>query len=203
MSLMAVRWEWKVMPTGDEWVQLVKAIARAGDRTAFARLFEHFAPRVKAFLMRSGVASELAEEIAQETLTNVWCKAASYDPARAQVSTWIYAIARNLLVDQMRRPRDAKVAAASDGDDWDPLSVVMDGAPCPDERLDAERRAAAVSEALRQLAPEQRQALWLSFYDDRSHACIADGLEIPLGTVKSRIRRALSQLRRSLRGIEP
>lgn len=193
------------MPTGDELIELARAVALTGDRGAFAVLFKHFAPRVKAYLMRNGAVAEVAEELAQEAMVSVWRKAASFDPGRAQLSTWIFTIARNLWVDHLRRRHDKPAAGLSEppaDDDTDPLEVAHDGA-APDEQLGAARREAAVRQALRQLAPEQLQILWLSFYDEQSHARIASDLNVPLGTVKSRIRLAVNHLRRLLQGIEP
>jgi RNA polymerase sigma-70 factor (ECF subfamily) len=204
LSLVSAHRGWTTMPTGDELVELVRAVA-AGDRSAFAALFKHFAPRVKAYLVRSGAPAELAEEVAQETLVAVWRKAASFDPARAQLSTWIFTIARNLRVDQLRRQRDAQPTAA-DADEDDDRAVLepADGqAESPDEQLDAARRETRVRQALQQLAPEQLQALWLAYYDERSHAHIASELCVPLGTVKSRIRLAMSHLRRLLQELQP
>jgi RNA polymerase sigma-70 factor (ECF subfamily) len=193
------------MPTGDEWVERVRAVAETGDRAAFALLFKHFAPRVKSYLVRSGMAPEVAEELAQETMVSVWRKAASFDPARAQLSTWIFTIARNLRVDHLRRrhePHEDGRAADADGDGDDMVSQIAHEADRPDEQLDAARRERAVRTALRQLAPEQLQAVWLAFYDERSHARIAGELQVPLGTVKSRIRLAAVHLRRLLQGME-
>jgi RNA polymerase sigma factor (sigma-70 family) len=191
------------MPTGDEWVELVRAVAVTGDRTAFAVLFKHFAPRVKAHLMRAGMAPELAEELAQETMVNVWRKAASFDAARAQLSTWIFTIARNLRVDQLRRQRDTAPETNDGVDGADPLEQVAHDGARPDEQIDASRREGAVRAALRELAPEQVQILRLAFYDEQSHARIAADLDVPLGTVKSRIRLAMGHLRRLLQGMEP
>lgn len=198
------------MPSGDELIELVRAVALTGDRNAFAVLFKHFAPRVKAYLIRTGAASELAEELAQETLVTVWRKAASFDSGRAQLSTWVFTIARNLRVDALRRRRDMRPGKGADLDidaesnsDGSPLLHDERDAPTPDERLSGARREAAVRRALQQLAPDQLQILWLSFYDDQSHARIASELNLPLGTVKSRIRLAVSHLRRLLQGVEP
>jgi RNA polymerase sigma-70 factor (ECF subfamily) len=194
------------MPSRDELTELIRAVADARDRSAFAVLFKHFAPRVKAYLMRAGTAGELAEELAQETMVTVWRKAAAFDPARAQVSTWVFTIARNLRVDALRRQHGARAdgsGGAESNPDADPLANAVHDAPSPDERLASARREAAVRQALRHLAPEQLQILWLSFYDDQSHARIASELKLPLGTVKSRIRLATSHLRRLMQGIEP
>ena len=195
------------MPTSDELIELVNAVAAKSDRSAFAVLFKHFAPRIKAYLMRSGVVPDLAEDLAQETMVKVWRKAASFDSERAQVSTWIFTIARNLRVDQLRRGHDAHAgddrSAALGRADMDPVTEAVDDNLSPEEQLGAARREAAVRQAVRQLAPEQRQILWLSFYDEQSHARIASELNMPLGTVKSRIRLAVGHLRRLLQGMEP
>jgi RNA polymerase sigma-70 factor (ECF subfamily) len=206
LSLVSAQQGWTQMPTGDELIELARAVALRGDRSAFAVLFKHFAPRVKAYLVRSGLSVERAEELAQETMVNVWRKAASFDPERAQLSTWIFTIARNLRVDHLRRQHDRSAAdggVESSDDDVEALAqMVHDAAPL-DEQLGAARREVAVRQALQQLAPEQLQVLWLSFYDEQSHARIAQDLQLPLGTVKSRIRLAVNHLRRLLDGTEP
>ena len=194
------------MPTSEELTALMRAVATQRDRPAFAALFKHFAPRLKTYLMRGGSSDDEAEDFVQEAMVSVWRKAASFDPERAQVSTWIFTIARNLRVDQLRRGHDRHAGddrrAAFGAADVDPLTQAVHDAPSPEEQLGAVRREAAVRQALRQLAPEQQQILWLSFYDEQSHARIADELNIPLGTVKSRIRLAVSHLRRLLQGID-
>ena len=85
-----------------EWATLIGRVAE-GDREAFRRLFEHFAPRVKGLMLKAGASSDDAEEIAQETLLAVWRKAAQFDPVSAGASAWIYTIARNLRIDAVRR----------------------------------------------------------------------------------------------------
>jgi RNA polymerase sigma-70 factor (ECF subfamily) len=192
------------MPTSDELNELARAVALAGDRSAFAVLFKHFAPRVKAHLLRCGASGELAEELAQETLVSVWRKAKSFDPGRAQLSTWIFTIARNLWVDHLRRqPAPPPTQAMQQpNDESDPLEQVAHPAATLDEQLGTARREIAVRQALAQLAPEQQRIVWLSFYGEQSHARIAQELGVPLGTVKSRIRLAVSHLRRLLQGLD-
>jgi DNA-directed RNA polymerase specialized sigma24 family protein len=80
-----------------EWATLIGRVAE-GDREAFRRLFEHFAPRVKGLMLRAGASRDDAEEIAQETLLAVWRKAAQFDPVSAGAPAWIYTIARNLKI---------------------------------------------------------------------------------------------------------
>lgn len=196
--------------TPAELQDLLGAVARSGDRSAFATLFKHYAPRLKTFLMRSGTRPELAEELAQEAMVQVWRKAASFDPARAQVSTWIYTIARNLCIDTARRDRITPTCTTlDDGDEpatqavQAELALLADGQAGPQEQLDGARLEAGVRQALERLPPEQAQILRLSFFDEQPHASIARELALPLGTVKSRIRLAVTQLRRLLDAYAP
>ncbi|MGO4394487.1 sigma-70 family RNA polymerase sigma factor [Variovorax sp. M-6] len=187
------------MPTSEELSALLQAVAVQGDRQAFAVLFRHFAPRVKAYLMRRGSAEGLAEELAQETLIGVWRKAAMFDPRQAGVSTWIFTIARNLRVDHFRRQGNGAFVEGEDNDG----AELPDPALALDEQLRAGRRERGVREAFARLSAEQAQVLHLSFYEEQPHARIAHDLGIPLGTVKSRVRLAVNHLRRLLDELEP
>jgi RNA polymerase sigma-70 factor (ECF subfamily) len=89
--------------TAPPFAALVAAEAERQDRAAFARLFGHFAPRLKAYIRRLGTEDARAEELAQEVMLIVWRRAALYDPAQASVSTWIFTIARNRRIDDLRR----------------------------------------------------------------------------------------------------
>lgn len=180
-------------PASVDWAAALLLVAQAQDRDAFGRLFLHFAPRVKGWLVRTGSPEDQAEELAQETMVTVWRKAALFDPAQAAVSTWIFTIARNLRVDASRRHRlDSASPAEFDFDE------LHDGQEGVGEQLDASRLARQVRDALHRLPPAQAQVLRLSFYDDAPHSRIAAELGIPLGTVKSRVRLAVAQLRRLL-----
>ncbi len=169
---------------------LLVAVARQ-DREAFAALFDRYAVRVKAFMMRSGATAHDADEIAQEVMVSVWRRAATFDPARAAASTWIYAIARNRRIDTIRR------ASRPAPDPEDPL-FQSDPAPDGMTLLSQAEREAMVRESLSTLPQEQRHVLVLSFYDGLSHGDIAERLGLPLGTVKSRIRLAFRHLRGAL-----
>ena len=188
------------MPTDDEINAWMRAVAETSDRRAFAALFRHFAPRIKGFLARGGTDDALAEEIAQETLVTLWRRASSFDPARAQVSTWLFTIARNLRIDHHRRLAGG---AADAPEDWSAEQQPADAHLSPDALLHAAQRERRVRRALAALPPEQAQVLRLSFFDERPHGRIARDLGIPLGTVKSRIRLAVTQLRRILERYEP
>ncbi|MBX3568502.1 MAG: sigma-70 family RNA polymerase sigma factor [Rhizobiaceae bacterium] len=173
-----------------EFALLVVAVAREGDREAFARLFRHFAPRIKSFMMRSGMAAPAAEELAQETMLSVWRKAGYFDPSRAAASTWIFTIARNLKIDRLRRERQP----ADFGDAADP-SDEPDQPASGESVMMAAQREARVRAALNSLSEEQAQIVRLSFYGEKPQSEIARELGIPLGTVKSRVRLAMTRLR--------
>ena len=102
------------MLSPDEAADLIEAIAARQDRAAFASLFRHYAPRVKAFIMRGGTDAETAQEVAQEALIMVWRKAASFDRSRASAATWIFTIARNKRIDLLRR----SARPAIETEDW-------------------------------------------------------------------------------------
>lgn len=170
-----------------DFSELIVAVAARQDRAAFSALFEHFAPRVKSYLTRSGASAESAEELAQETLLAVWRKASFFDPARGSASTWIFTIARNLRSDALRRERHPE-ALARELDEPSP--------PRPaDAVLAAAERELRVREAMKSLSPEQAAVVRLSFYDEKAHAAIASELDLPLGTVKSRLRLAMNRMR--------
>jgi RNA polymerase sigma-70 factor (ECF subfamily) len=177
-------------PSAETLDALLLAVAQ-GERVAFARLFGHFAPRLKAWLMRSGSSDAQAEELSQETMVRVWRKAAQFDPSQAGASTWIFTIARNLRADQLRRgghqPNQQLDVSALD-------ELADPGAPL-DDALHTQRRERRVRTALARLSAQQAQVIQLSYFDEQPHARIAEALGIPLGTVKSRIRLALHRLR--------
>jgi RNA polymerase sigma-70 factor (ECF subfamily) len=176
---------------GSGAARLIEAIAANRDREAFTRLFEHFAPRVKSLMLRSGATSGQAEELAQETLLIVWRKAELFDPARAGPAAWIFTIARNLRIDGLRRAgREANAVMKMD--------VAADDVERPDDLFITAEQDEGVRAALKCLNEDQRRVVHLSFIQDKPHAEIARELGIPVGTVKSRIRLAMSRLRQVL-----
>lgn len=191
---MKEAWQQDELPSPEDLIRLMDAVARAQDRNAFARLFAHFAPRVKSFLVRSGLADAVAEEVTQEVMVAVWRKASSFDPGRAGVATWVFTIARNRRIDRLRRMRSRTadhVVDPSDQPDMPPSGEAI--------ALTAEREE-EVRKALDILPSEQAAVVRLSFFAEKPHAEIARELGIPLGTVKSRLRLALSRLRAMLDG---
>lgn len=174
-------------PRADEPANLILAVAQRGDRDAYALLFEHFAPRVKSYMLRLGATPEAAEELSQEALLTVWRKAALFDPSRAGASTWIFAIARNLRIDAIRRQRRPRIE--DDPTDEPPAE------PTADAVVVAAERDARLKIAVAALPRDQAEVVRQSFFQDKAHAEIAKDLNLPLGTVKSRLRLALARLR--------
>lgn len=170
---------------------LLSAVALAGDRQAFAQLFQYYAPRLKTYMRKLGTDDVVAEELAQEAMLAVWRKAASFDPGRANAGTWIFAIARNLRIDMLRKERRPEI-------DVDDPELVADPAPRADEVLAAEQDERRVRAAMAGLPADQAEVVKLSFYEDTPHAEIAARLKIPLGTVKSRLRLAMKRFRSEL-----
>lgn len=162
-------------------------VAAAQDRQAFARLFAHFAPRIKSWLIGQGSGAEMAEEVAQQAMLQVWRKAALYDPARAAASTWIFRIARNLRIDMIRKEKNF------DREDAD-VTRIVDGSDDPETTARRGEEVRIMRDALEKLPPEQARIVRLSFYEGLAHGDIATRLDLPLGTVKSRMRLAFRKL---------
>jgi RNA polymerase sigma-70 factor (ECF subfamily) len=170
--------------------KLIVAIADHRDREAFTALFSHFAPRIKAYLQRGGMAAAVAEEMMQDVLLTVWNKAGQFDPVRANAQAWIFGIARNLKIDALRRARLPLP-------DLDPSEEVV--VPLADALVAAEQSARSIRRAIDTLPAEQVAILRMAFYEDLSHGEIERTLGVPLGTVKSRLRLAMTKLRRALK----
>lgn len=168
----------------DPLIDSILAVAATRDRAAFRRLFEHFAPRIKAWMLKAGADMQAAEEIAQETMLIVWRKAAQYKPNRAAPSTWIFTIARNKRIDRLRRerrptPQPPETDPSYNAYGWDVLV--------------ADR--GRLKDWLGELPVEQAQVITLFYLRGQTQSDIAAELDLSLGTVKSRIRLALGRLR--------
>ncbi len=185
------------MTTATPWsaeraVVLVAQVAQAADRGAFATLFNHFAPRLRSYCARQGIAPDVASELVQETMLVLWRKAASFDPAKAQVSTWLFTIIRNKRIDRLRRENRPELTA-------DDLAIFANDETSAHDDMSATQDAARLAVALEALPPEQRTMMVKAFFEDKSHSDIAAETGLPLGTVKSRIRLALSRLKQSIK----
>lgn len=172
-----------------EWVAELRCVARYSDEAAFAALFGYFAPRVKAFLIKSGTDSAIAEECMQDVMATVWQKAHLFDPSRASVSTWVFTIARNRRIDILRRsrrpePEDLPWGPEPERDQADVLAL--------------QQESKKLGQVLKTLPDNQRELIEQAYFGDMSHGEIAKATGLPLGTIKSRIRLALEKLRQSM-----
>ena len=174
---------------GAKWVVLLEKVATEKDTDAFTEVFEHFAPRVKGFLMKSGADHALAEECAQDVMVTVWNKAAQFDPARASVATWIFTIARNRRIDMLRRDRRPEPEELTWGPEAEPDQLDV---------MTLQQESEQLISAIASLPEKQRVMIDRAYFGDLTHSEIADETGLPLGTIKSRIRLALERLRHSL-----
>ena len=162
------------------------------DKAAFEQLFDYYAPRLKGFIIRSGTSNAQAEEITQDVMLTIWRKAHLFDPQRAQVSSWIYQVARNRQIDIIRResrpiPEELQTPESSEED----ASQII--------ALDQE--ASLLRQALEKLKPGQREMVEKAYLGDLTHAEIKEQTGLPLGTIKSRIRLGLEKLRHELKDL--
>lgn len=174
---------------------LLARIAGQQDRQALAELFRLLAPRLKSMMLKLGADTALAEDLVQETLLAVWRKAHLYSPERGAPVTWIFTIARNLRIDQLRRLSNKPY------EDLDGIDAT-DDAPTGMQVVEQQQVVTRVKSALEELPEDQREVVRLSFLNDMTHADISAALGIPLGTVKSRLRLAYGRLRPVLEDLQ-
>lgn len=167
-----------------EWTALLDRFAGTRDKATYIQLFRHFAPKIKAYIIRLGLTEATAEELMQETMLAVWNKAHLYNSSKAAASTWIFTLARNQSIDWMRRQKYPEYEL----EDWHVGEVEGDAG---EQSVLSDRMA----EAMKTLPENQAQVIYMSFFEGRSHQEIADRIGIPLGSVKSRIRLAADKLK--------
>jgi len=173
---------------GDDFDDLIEAIAAEKDIDAFNRLFREFAPRLKAYVMRSGAGAETADEMVQECMIAVWRKAHTFDRMKAKAATWIFTIARNKRIDSIRREKRPEF------DPNDPF-FQPEPAAAADQQIEDGRLKEWIGSHILDLPKSQADILRRAFFLDQTHSVIAEELGLPVGTVKSRIRLALKKLR--------
>jgi RNA polymerase sigma-70 factor, ECF subfamily len=174
---------------------LLRRVVEGADPAAFRELYDTYGPRVKAYMMRRGADSGTAEDLAQETLLTVWRKAALYAGDRGSMTTWVFAIARNLRIDRLRRE-----VPWQELPEWRNAEASEEA--LPDEALAEKQRQVRVQTALAELPPDQQQVVQLAYIEGLSHSEIAARLALPLGTVKSRMRIAYQKVRAALEDLE-
>lgn len=167
-----------------------------GDSVAFARVYDAFSGILYSLALRILERPEDTEELLQEVFVKIWRDAADYDPRRGAPLAWAITITRHKAIDRIRSTtRRLRLYEAAEAE------AKNNSPPIPQPASDAEHseNARAVRESLGHLPPEVRESIELAFFGGLSHSQIASRLSLPLTTVKSRIRRAMMQLRQSLR----
>lgn len=174
------------------WSDQMAAVAQHRDRDSFMRIYDHYAPRLQRYLLGLGVNASQAEELVQEALIRLWRKASQFNPARANLSTWLFRIARNLYIDSVRREPN-----------WRPVEDALDylheeQTPMRGTQAESYAEQANLRRAIRELPATQARLVRMSYFEAKSHSEIAAELDMALGTVKSSLRRAFGKLRASL-----
>ncbi len=180
-------------PDAQYWSAQMAAVSMQRDRASFMRIYDYFAPRLQRYLRNLGVPASIGDELAQEALLTLWRKAAMFDPARASLGTWLYRVARNLYIDHVRREPH-----------WLPIQEGLDRIDHVESaRLDSQPESSFDQDLLRQaidrLPPVQAKLVRMCYLESKSHSEISGELDMPLGTVKSSLRRAFAKLQGSMR----
>ncbi|HWU76477.1 MAG TPA: sigma-70 family RNA polymerase sigma factor [Rhodanobacter sp.] len=182
-------------PDAQYWSMQMAAVSMQRDRASFMRIYDHFAPRLQRYLRNLGVPESMADELVQEALLTLWRKAAMFDPARAGLGTWLYRVARNLYIDHVRKEPH-----------WLPIQDGLDRL----DHAESEQRISQpesffdqdlLKQAIDRLPPVQAKLVRMCYLESKSHSEIAGELDMPLGTVKSSLRRSFAKLQGSMRAV--
>ena len=180
-----------------DWPALLARVAQHGDRDAFRKIYSYFAPRIKAYAINQGFGQH-AEVLVQEVMTNVWRNADKYSEALASVSTWIFTISRNQRIDLLRKMNRTKAEVVIETEElWQ--------IPMEDTTVRSIQNASTekcIRESIDTLPEEQMIAVRKVYYEGRTHQEVAEELNIPLGTLKGRLRLSLKKLRVILEATE-
>lgn len=169
----------------------LKRLRDSRDRTAFEELYIYFAPRLVVFFERRGLDSRRSQEAMQDVMAKIWEKAALFDSRKSGASTWIFTLARNRLIDVIRKDKRSII-------DFTDPSLAPDQPTSPDQALQEKDRALALQRAISELPADQATVLKGMYIDGLKQSELAEKLGVPLNTVKSRLRLALSKMRASL-----
>ncbi len=171
---------------------LIAAIA-AGDSQALEVLYDRYAPVVYRLALRMLKSPETAEDLVQEVFWRVWRRSGSFERERGRVAQWLFGIAHNLCIDELRRLRSRPTPVYEDVDHPIIQQLVDEQMDVPAAAWATEQRR-VISEALHELPQAQRQAIELAYFSGMSHQEIATKLGRPLGTIKTRVRLGLQKL---------
>ena len=173
-----------------ELKNLMVKITNDRDEMAFSDLFDFLAPKIKSYYLQNGLTNDTAEELTQEVMSIMWSKSDKYDPSKSAVSTWVFTIARNKKVDFYRKN------SRFDYNEEDIREFIYE------ENQNNKIKESEINDQIKIINQEldsgQQKLIKMNFFENKSHKKIAEELEIPLGTVKSRIRHILTKMQRIL-----
>lgn len=176
-----------------EWGLLITQTAQ-GDQAALATLYDRTSPQVYGLVLKILDDREAAEEVTLDVYTQVWRQAHTYDETRGSPGSWLMTLARTRAIDRYR-------AGAAERGKIEPLDAVeffASEGETPEEDLSGQERRRYVRQALGLLSAEQREAIGLAYFYGLSQSEISDKLNVPLGTVKTRMRLGMMKLREAL-----
>ena len=168
-------------------IELVKKVSEERNELAFSEIFDFIAPKINAYYVKNNIGIEQAEELTQEVLSTIWLKAKQFDPEKSKFITWSFTIARNKKIDFYRKNKK------SDVNEEDIRDFLYEDNKSDDYELES-----TIKNITQELDENQKKLIKMSFFEQKSHKNIAAELEIPLGTVKSRLRASLIKMQKHL-----
>ena len=168
-------------------IDLLKKISEDRSEIAFSEIFDFIAPKINAYYLKNNLSIEQAEELTQEVLSAIWLKAKLFDPEKSKFITWSFTIARNKKIDFYRRNQKN---VANEEDIRDFLYT--------ENKSDDYEIESTIKDITKDLDENQKKLIKMSFFEQKSHKNIARELEIPIGTVKSRIRASLNKMQKHI-----
>ena len=171
----------------EKLVELAKKISNNRDEKAFSEVFDFLAPKINAYYLRNNMSFEQSEELTQDVLSTIWTKANLFNPERSKFITWSFTIARNKKIDLQRKNKNRKA------EDEDIRQFLYQSNKTSDYEIQS-----SIDKIKQELDENQKKLIKMSFFEQKTHKKIAEELEIPLGTVKSRIRSTLTKMQKFL-----
>ena len=171
-------------------LNLMVKITKDRDEIAFSKLFDFIAPKINSYYLQNGLGKDVSEELTQEVMSTIWSKSELYNSTKSAVSTWVYTIARNKKVDFLRKNSNIRF------NEEDIRQFLYENNNI--DKINANEIKERINKINKELNKDQRKIIKMNFFENKSHKKIAQELEIPLGTVKSRIRHILIKMQKLL-----
>ena len=168
-------------------IDLIKKVAKERNKIAFSEIFDFIAPKINAYYLKNNLSIDQAEELTQEVLSTIWLKAELFNPEKSKFITWSFTIARNKKIDFFRKNKK------NDINEEDIRDFLYENNKSDDYEIES-----TIKNITQELDENQKKLIKMSFFEQKSHKNIAAELEIPLGTVKSRIRATLNKMQKYL-----